>query len=95
MTKERALWGQFLLSSSDWAEREQKVLRYVIHRIDEDADFHEVLREPYVRRNCSRGDRRDSRQRRARPRRQGAYGADVALGGAGSQTASLDHGRKQ
>jgi hypothetical protein len=51
MTKERALCGQFLLSSSDRAERDEKVFRYAIHRIDEDADLHEVLREPYVRCN--------------------------------------------
>ena len=35
------------------AEREEKVLRYIIHRVDEDADLHDVLQEPYVRRNCS------------------------------------------
>ena len=56
MTKERALWGQSLLSSPDRAEQYEKVLRYVIHRIDEDADLHDVLREPYVRRNCSRAE---------------------------------------
>jgi len=44
------------LSSPDRAEREEKVLRYVIHRIEEDADLHEVLREPYVRRNCSQAE---------------------------------------
>ena len=37
------------------AEREEKVLQYIIHRVDEDADLHDVLQEPYVRRNCSQG----------------------------------------
>jgi hypothetical protein len=54
MTKEHSLLGQvFFGGNPSRAEREEKVLRYIIHRIDEDADFHEVLREPYVRRNCS------------------------------------------
>ncbi len=35
------------------AQREEKVLQYIIHRVDEDADLHDVLQEPYVRRNCS------------------------------------------
>jgi hypothetical protein len=35
------------------AEREEKVLQYIIHRVNEDADLHDVLQEPYVRRNCS------------------------------------------
>ena len=35
------------------AQREEKVLQYIIHRVDADADLHEVLQEPYVRRNCS------------------------------------------
>jgi hypothetical protein len=56
VTKERSLWGQFFLSSSDRAELEEKVLRDVIHRIDEDPDLHEVLREPYVRCNCSQAE---------------------------------------
>jgi len=56
MTKERSLWGQFFLSSPDRAEREEKVLRYIIHRINEDADLHEVLQEYYVRRNCSQAE---------------------------------------
>jgi hypothetical protein len=41
------------LSSPKEVEQEEKVLRYIIHRIDEDADLHQVLQEPYVRRNCS------------------------------------------
>ena len=34
-------------------QRDEKVLRYVIHRIDEDGDLHGVLEESYVRRHCS------------------------------------------
>jgi hypothetical protein len=54
MTKEHSLLGQlFFGGNPSRAEREEKVLRYIIHRIDEDAVLHEVLREPYVKRNCS------------------------------------------
>jgi hypothetical protein len=35
------------------AEREEKVLRHVIHRLDEEAYLRDVLEEPYVRRNCT------------------------------------------
>jgi hypothetical protein len=35
------------------AEREEKVLRYVDHRMDEEAHLHDVLLESYVRRNCT------------------------------------------
>jgi hypothetical protein len=37
-------------------EREEKVLRYVIHRTNEGAFLHEVVREDYVRRNCSQAE---------------------------------------
>ena len=36
------------------AEREEKVLRYIVHRLDEeDAHLRDVLQETYVRRNCT------------------------------------------
>jgi hypothetical protein len=36
------------------AEREEKVLRYIVHRLDEEeVRLHEVLQETYVRRNCT------------------------------------------
>jgi hypothetical protein len=53
MTKEQSIFGQFFFSNPSRAEREEKVLQYVIHRINEDVALPEVLREPYVRRNCS------------------------------------------
>jgi len=54
MTKEHSLLGQFFFGGKpSRAKREEKVLRYIIHRIDEDATLHEVLEEPYVRRNCT------------------------------------------
>ena len=54
MTKEQSVFGQFFFEGNpSRAGREERVLRYIIHRINEDAPFHEVLEEPYVRRNCS------------------------------------------
>ena len=56
MAKARSLWGQLFLSSPAQVEHEEKVLHYIIHRIDQDADLHEALQEPYVRRNCSQAE---------------------------------------
>jgi hypothetical protein len=44
------------LSSPAQVEHEEKVLQYIIHRIHQDADLREVLREPYVLRNCSQAE---------------------------------------
>jgi hypothetical protein len=53
VTKEHSVFGQFFFGNPSQAEREEKVLRHIIHRIYEDTDLREVLREPYVQRNCS------------------------------------------
>ena len=57
MTKERSFFGQFFFDGNpSRAEREEKVLRYIVHRVNEDAALREVLGEPYVRRNCSQAE---------------------------------------
>ena len=57
MTKEHSVFGQFFFGSNpSRAEREEKVLRYIIHRINEDVALHDVLQEPYVQRNCSQAE---------------------------------------
>jgi hypothetical protein len=56
MAKARSLWGQLFLSSPAQVEHEEKALHYIIHRIDQDAELHDVLEDPYVRRNCSRSE---------------------------------------
>ena len=38
------------------AERQEKVLRYIVHRTNEGAPLHDVVGEDYVRRNCSQGE---------------------------------------
>jgi hypothetical protein len=53
MTKEQSFFEQFFLSSPNRAEREEKVLQYIIHRMNEDVPLHDVLQEEYVQRNCS------------------------------------------
>ena len=44
---------KIFLGNSVRAEREEKVLRYIIHRVNESAPLHDVVREDYVRRTCS------------------------------------------
>jgi hypothetical protein len=56
MARARSLWGRLFSSSPAQVEHEEKVLQYIIHRIDDDADLQEVLQEPYVRRNCSQAE---------------------------------------
>ena len=47
---------KLFLGSHVRAEREEKVLRYIIHRTVEGALLREVVREDYVRRNCSQAE---------------------------------------
>jgi hypothetical protein len=53
MTKEKSLLSEFFVGDPNRAEREEKVLRYIIHRLGEEATLEKVLQEPYVQRNCS------------------------------------------
>ncbi len=45
-----------LFGGSNHTPREDKVLEYVIHRIENGAHLGDVLEEDYVRRNCSQGE---------------------------------------
>jgi hypothetical protein len=47
---------KIFLGSHVRAEREEKVLQYVIHLTNEGAHLHDVIREDYVRRNCSQAE---------------------------------------
>lgn len=47
---------KIFLGSHVRAEREEKVLQYVIHRANEGARLHDVVGEDYVRRNCSQAE---------------------------------------
>jgi hypothetical protein len=47
---------KLFLGSHVRAEREEKVLRYIIHRVNESAPLHDVVQEDYVRRNCTQAE---------------------------------------
>ena len=47
---------KLFLGSGVRAEREEKVLQYIIHRVNESAPLHEVVQEDYVRRNCTQAE---------------------------------------
>ena len=58
MPEQRSYWERMVFGTGHGfrAEREEKVLRYINHRIDADVALRDVLQEPYVRRNCSQGE---------------------------------------
>ena len=50
--EKKSFWAR-LFGGSGESLREQKVLEYIIHRLNEDVNLQEVVREEYVRRNAS------------------------------------------
>jgi hypothetical protein len=52
---QQPFWEQLMFGREHGprAEREEKVLRYIVHRLDEEAHLRDVLQETYVRRNCT------------------------------------------
>ena len=56
MSEQRSSFWQRLFGGdrgSSLSQRQEKVLGYMIGRLDKDVPLQEVLREDYVRRNCS------------------------------------------
>lgn len=53
MARENSIWERLLSREPSLNERQGRVLQYIIHRVNENRDFQETLREPYVRRNCT------------------------------------------
>ena len=55
MPAQQPFWEQLMFGREHGprAEREEKVLRYIVHRLDEEARLRDVLQETYVRRNCT------------------------------------------
>jgi hypothetical protein len=43
---------RIFIGNHERAEHEEKVLRYIIHRVSESVPLREVVQEDYVRRNC-------------------------------------------
>jgi hypothetical protein len=58
MSEQRSFWQRLFGSrgSSSLNQRQQKVLQYIIGRINDGAPLPEVLQEEYVRRNASQAD---------------------------------------
>ncbi len=58
MTERQALWRRLFgrTGESRLSARQEKVLQYIIQRLNQDAPLQEVLREEYVRRNTSRSE---------------------------------------
>ena len=50
--KRRSFWNR-LFGTNNRSGRQDKVLEYVIHRIEDGANLREVLQEEYVRRNAT------------------------------------------
>ena len=50
--KRRSFWNR-LFGGSRSSAREEKVLQYIIHRIEKGAKLGEVVQEDYVRRNAT------------------------------------------
>ena len=50
--RKRSFWDR-LFGTNNQSGRQDKVLEYVIHRIEDGANLREVLQEEYVRRNAT------------------------------------------
>jgi hypothetical protein len=58
MSEHRSFWQRLFgrTRTSALSQRQEKVLQYIIGRIDENVPLEQVLQEDYVRRNCSRAE---------------------------------------
>jgi hypothetical protein len=58
MSEQRSFWQRIFggTGSSSFSPRQQKVSDYIIARMENDVPFRQVLREDYVRRNCSQAE---------------------------------------
>ena len=53
--QEGSFWNTLIGGTGEGpeAERKEKVLQYIVHRLKEGASLREALQEEYVRRNCT------------------------------------------
>jgi hypothetical protein len=58
MSEQRSFWQRLFgrTGTSSPSPRQQKVSDYIIGRMEKDVPFQQVLREDYVRRNCSQAE---------------------------------------
>ena len=55
MAEQGSFWETWIGGTGEGseAERKEKVLQYIIHRLKAEASLREALQEEYVRRNCT------------------------------------------
>jgi hypothetical protein len=53
--EKKGFWAR-LFRSTGTSAREQRVLEYIVHRMNEGGSLHEVVDEEYVRRNATRSE---------------------------------------
>lgn len=53
--EKKGFWAR-LFGSSGPSAREQRVLEYIVHRMNEGVNLHDVVEEEYVRRNATRSE---------------------------------------
>ncbi len=58
MSEQRSFWQRVFgrRGRSSLNQRQQRILHYIMDRMGEDAPLQEVLKEEYVRRNCSQAE---------------------------------------
>ena len=58
MSDKRSFWQRLFgrTGTSSLSPRQQKVSDYILARMEKDVPFRQVLREDYVRRNCSQAE---------------------------------------
>ena len=58
MSEQRSFWQKIFgrTGSSSLSPRQQKVSDYILGRMENDVPLQQVLREDYVRRNCSQAE---------------------------------------
>ncbi len=58
MSEQRSFWQRLFggPGSSSLSPRQQKVSDYILGRMENEVPFRQVLREDYVRRNCSKAE---------------------------------------
>ena len=55
MAEQKSFWDTLIGGTGEGpeAQRQEKVLQYITHRLKAEASLREVLQEEYVRRNCT------------------------------------------
>lgn len=51
--EKKSFWAR-IFGGSTTSAREEKVLDYIVHRMSEDANLHDIVEEEYVKRNATR-----------------------------------------